>query len=229
VIGPRRLVADEVQTPGEAACLPASPAHRPRTHAGARRCRLAAQTGHPDRHVGAWRPRPRGQHVPVGQQRGDLGGEASVARCRSLQQQVSQPGMQRQAGEASPVLGDASLLVERTQGRQRLVGTSPGVDRRRSSSASSSMPAPQAASSSAADVRSSVRIAGRADASRVGCSLAGHRRTHRPGAVRPARPARCSAEAREAATVTSPDIPVPRRTAAHAPGPRRPRCARPRW
>jgi len=69
--------------------------------------------------------------------------------------------------------------------------------------------APQRASSSASGARSELRISGGVCAASVTCAPSPHSRHALPGAVRPARPARCAAEACEMRAVTRRCMPVP--------------------
>ena len=62
--------------------------------------------------------------------------------------------------------------------------------------------APQTASCRVRPQRSASRISGRVVGRRPWSSAWRHRRQHRPGSVRPARPARCTAPARETRSVT---------------------------
>ena len=77
-----------------------------------------------------------------------------------------------------------------------------------SSQGTSDGAAPKAARSSTSGVRSATMISGVRRGGRCSCSGRVHRRMHRPGAVRPARPARCSAASLDTGTVTRRCMPV---------------------
>ena len=161
-----------------------------------------------------------------GQPAGEIGiaaiGVARAQECRHRerrrrhavrsggQQHVGEPRMQRQLGHRPPVRRDRALGVEGPQlaaaVRARCAnGPAGGWVGKRSAAGSRT---PQAASSSASGARSASSISAGRWAGRPRSSSTDHSRRHRPGPSRPARPLRCSAEARLIGTVTSRLIPV---------------------
>jgi hypothetical protein len=160
---------------------------------------------------------------PLGQRRHQRHLYPHAPRVR-LQQHARVPRMHRKPQHPPPRLRDAPFPGRRTRRtvdvgaafRRRLgrsqraeIGQQRFRPRERlgvrrlepGKPATSSMPL--AFSVSTTSDRSSRRISGSSCAARCACSFSVHRRTQTPGAVRPARPARWSALAREIFSISS--------------------------
>ena len=102
-------------------------------------------------------------------------------------------------GPDVPVLGSVAEAAD-AGGEVVVLGMAPSGGR--SSHAKASGSAPHTRSCSTALARSARRTSGDVRSARPRCSASVQRRLHRPGPVRPARPARWSAESRATRTVS---------------------------
>ena len=172
------------------------------------------QIGRPGGAIRRARRRTRGSRADVA-----LAGERGEERARRRRRRDARPraacGARRgDAGSASmrrPIVGDGAARPRRRRraGRSsRSACASAAAGRRdRARGARPPSASPQARSSSTVRVRSRRRISGVSCARRPACSSRLHRRTQRPGPSRPARPARCSADARLIGATTRRSMP----------------------
>ena len=133
----------------------------------------------------------------LGQQHGQLGRLARLRRLRRLGHHVRQPHRQRQLAHRRTRFGQPAGRVDRVETRQAAPAPrrapAPAADRGRQSARGSATP--KAAQSSSSRERSASRISGGVKAASAAVCSARHSRIATPGCVRPARPARWSAEA----------------------------------